>query len=188
MIIFFILSLLCLILFITKREKFITKMEISSNSFQNNELIHKKFICEDKGGLNYSPHISWENIKESDIKSYALLFEDLDAPHARDTNWTHWLVPFIEKRNIDSIHLPESILEEKSDLQLGESQIRIKNGYNSWDKLGYRGPCSPKGSEHKYKLTVYALDIVLDSTDYNRKTFLEKIDKQIGRASCRERV
>jgi len=179
MIQFFIILLLSLLYIINKKETFITQMKLSSNSFNNNEVLHKKYICEDKVGLNYSPHFSWENINDSNIKSYSLLFEDLDAPHVRDTNWTHWLVPFIEKRSGNSIHLTETISDGKSELLIGQSQINIRSGINSWDIHGYRGPCPPKGSSHKYKITVYALDIIIKSNKYNRKTFLEKINNHI---------
>lgn len=34
-------------------------------------------------------------------------------------------------------------------------------GSNSWDTLGYRGPCPPPDNAHRYVVTVYALDDLL---------------------------
>ena len=53
-------------------------------------------------------------------------------------------------------------------------------GINSWDKLGYRGPCPPIGSEHKYKLSIWALDIqIKNDPNCDKKTLLTKLDGHV---------
>ena len=36
-----------------------------------------------------------------------------------------------------------------------------RNGRNSWNRLGYGGPCPPRGTTHRYAFKLYALDSVL---------------------------
>jgi Raf kinase inhibitor-like YbhB/YbcL family protein len=45
-------------------------------------------------------------------------------------------------------------------------------GNNSWGTLGYRGPCPPSGSTHRYFFKLYALDTELGLASGATKTEL----------------
>ena len=163
-----------------RKDNFIDIINVSSDSIENNNF-NIRNVCEDRGGANYSPHLSWLNINDDKIKSYALLCEDLDAPHDRDNNWTHWLIPNIEiPSGVETIHLPEVITNGVKEMRVGSRQFKIKNGINSWNKIGYRGLCPHLGFTHNYKITIYALSIVIsNSHTYTRNTFLSKINGKV---------
>lgn len=38
----------------------------------------------------------------------------------------------------------------------------LRYSAGSWGRLGYGGPCPPKGGPHRYTFRLYALDTVLD--------------------------
>ena len=55
-----------------------------------------------------------------------------------------------------------------------ESQVAdgILQGTNDFGTVGYRGPCPPKGSTHRYILRVYALDGMMNlAGGADRETF-----------------
>ena len=48
----------------------------------------------------------------------------------------------------------------------------ILQGTNDFGTVGYRGPCPPKGSTHRYILRVYALDGMMNlAGGADRETF-----------------
>ncbi len=68
-------------------------------------------------------------------------------------NFVHWLVYGI---NPDVRGLPQH-LAHQAKLSSG-----VKQGRNSYGKIGYSGPCPPPGPEHIYQLTLYALNAKLN--------------------------
>ena len=73
----------------------------------------------------------------------------VDDPNARGGVFTHWIIynigPAIS-------HLPAGIPAQES-LPNG-----IRQGMNSFRKLGYAGPCPPLGeTAHTYVISIYAL-------------------------------
>ena len=50
-------------------------------------------------------------------------------------------------------------------------------GKNSFPKLGYGGPCPPKGPAHRYFFKLYALDITLNLAEGASKVDVEKAMK-----------
>ena len=78
----------------------------------------------------------------ADTVSIVLTMDDPDAPGG---TWDHWVVFDV----VPVAEIPEGATE------LGTM------GSNSWDTLGYRGPCPPPGDAHRYVVTVYALDDLL---------------------------
>ena len=67
---------------------------------------------------------------------------DPDAPGGV---WDHWV---------------EFALPPLSEIPEGATEFGTM-GSNSWDTLGYRGPCPPPGNAHRYIVTVYAVDGLL---------------------------
>ncbi len=121
------------------------KINISSNSFKNNERIPAKYTCQ---GDETSPPLHWDNIPKN-TKSIAIICDDPDAPAG---TWIHWIIFNIPpKMNELTENFPhESIMDNG-----------IKQGLNSSNFVGYQGPCPPSG-EHRYFFKIYALDIILD--------------------------
>jgi Raf kinase inhibitor-like YbhB/YbcL family protein len=102
--------------------------------------IPKEFTCE---GADISPALEWTG-QPRDTKSFAIIMDDPDAPSG---TWNHWLL----------WDLPPAV----HSLPLGykPSQIGI-SGTNDFGKLGYGGPCPPKGhGPHRYFFRLFALDM-----------------------------
>jgi len=115
-------------------------MIISSPSFQNEESIPQKYTC-DGGDIN--PELQIQNVP-SGAKSLALIFDDPDAPGGTFTHWTVW--------NID----PKTTVVKEESVPPGSTE-----GITSFGRVGYGGPCPPRGKPHRYFFKLYALDAVL---------------------------
>jgi len=110
-------------------------------------------------GEDISPVISWVQVPNG-TQSIAVIVEDPDAPGGV---FTHWLVYCIPAKQTE---LAEGIPKEK------EVAGGIRQGRNDFGTAGYRGPCPPEGSSHRYILRVYALDIMVPlEGGADRKTF-----------------
>ena len=137
------------------------KMEIFSNSFNNNQYIPVKFTCE---GKDYSPHLKWQNAPKN-TKSFVLIMDDPDAPVG---TWVHWVV----------YNIPANINEFVENIDF--SKTTIKQGLNDFGKLNYGGPCPPHGKPHRYFFKIYAVDIPTDFKEgLSKKDILNKISNNI---------
>lgn len=116
-------------------------MKLTSKVFKQEETIPKKYTCD---GKDVSPPLRWENAPDN-TKSFALIFDDPDAPAG---TWVHWVI-FNMPADVDS--LAENVTPSK-ELANGARQ-----GINDFHKYGYGGPCPP-GEEHRYFFKLYALD------------------------------
>jgi Raf kinase inhibitor-like YbhB/YbcL family protein len=93
---------------------------------------------------NSSPELHWTGAPPK-TAGYALLIEDLDTPEV----FCHWLVHHIPPH---VGHLPAGIAPQDT-LPNG-----IRQGLNSWGRLGYGGPCPPVGhGPHHYRFRLFAL-------------------------------
>ena len=120
-------------------------MQITSPAFTESNMIPEKFTCD---GQNISPPLEWENAPTG-TKSFAIISDDPDAPVG---TWVHWVIYNIPS-NI--LKLDESVKPEK------EFENGMRQGNNSWPKIGYGGPCPPSGT-HRYYFKLYALNTVLN--------------------------
>ncbi|HOK45346.1 MAG TPA: YbhB/YbcL family Raf kinase inhibitor-like protein [Bryobacteraceae bacterium] len=113
--------------------------KLMSSAFPEGGTIPKLHTCE---GADLSPALEWSG-EPAGTKSFALIVDDPDAPVG---TWNHWLLWDIPA----STHsLPQGFKPG----QTGES------GTNDFGKLGYGGPCPPKGhGPHRYFFKLYALD------------------------------
>ena len=112
---------------------------VKVKGFGNGELIPRRHTCE---GEDLSPMVEWSGEPEG-IQSFALIVDDPDAPTG---TWNHWLVWDVPAH----VH---SIAEDFQPGGVGAS------GRNDFGRLGYGGPCPPKGhGVHRYNFTVYAVD------------------------------
>ena len=104
--------------------------------------IAKKFTCD---GDDVTPQLSWSN-PPAGTESFALIADDPDAPSG---TWTHWVAFNLPK---GSGGLPENA-PKVNQLPRGGYQ-----GRNDFRKVGYGGPCPPRGKPHRYFFKLYALD------------------------------
>ncbi len=121
------------------------KMQITSSTFVEGSIIPSKFSCD---GQDISPPLEWKDIPVG-TKSFALISDDPDAPMG---TWVHWVVYNIPPK---ITRFDENVKPEK------EFKNGMKQGNNSWPKIGYGGPCPPSGT-HRYFFKLYALDTILD--------------------------
>ncbi len=117
-------------------------MIIRSEVFKEGDCIPDRYTCE---GLNISPPLRWYNVPPN-TKSFVLIMEDLDSPLGV---FTHWIVYDIHP---EERWLPEN-LPKKAMLD------SKKQGINDFGKVGYGGPCPPRGhGKHRYVIRLLALD------------------------------
>jgi hypothetical protein len=123
------------------------KMEIKlySTAFKDGEFIPSKYSCE---GSNVSPQIHW-NEELKDVKSFAIIVDDPDAPGGDFVHWVIYNIP----ANIRELHEDVTPSRNISDI--------ILLGTNSFGHIGYGGPCPPPGKPHRYFFRIYALDTLL---------------------------
>jgi Raf kinase inhibitor-like YbhB/YbcL family protein len=116
--------------------------QIKFSAFSNGGVIPPKFTCD---GPDVSPALSWNDPPPS-TKAFALIMDDPDAPAG---TWVHWVLYDL----LDSVReLPEGVAKTK-DLEIGARQ-----GANDFRRIGYSGPCPPRGAIHRYSFRLYALD------------------------------
>ena len=125
-----------------KTKNQVLTIQVSSMAFTNGGTIPEKYTCD---GQNVSPALSWSGIPQG-TKTIALIYEDPDAPMR---TWVHWVLYNLPA---DITHLMEGTPNHEV-LDDGANQ-----GKNDFHKIGYGGPCPPRGSTHRYFFKVYALD------------------------------
>ena len=116
--------------------------ELTSSAFKQNQSIAKDYTCY---GSDTSVPLGWKGAPER-TKSFALIADDPDAPRG---TWVHWVLYDLPS---DVQDLPAGIGHEDS-LKIGGKQ-----GKNDFGKIGYGGPCPPRGPAHRYHFKLYALD------------------------------
>jgi len=121
-------------------------LKVTSDAFHDGEPIPKDHTCD---GADRSPPLQWEDAPEG-TKAFAVVVDDPDAPVG---TWTHWLiynVPPAAKALGRGVPTKDT---------LGDGS---RQGTNDFGKIGYGGPCPPRGSNHRYFFKVYALSAPLD--------------------------
>jgi hypothetical protein len=114
--------------------------KLLSNAFAEGAMIPGIHTCE---GADLSPALEWSG-EPAATKSFALILDDPDAPAG---TWNHWLLWDLPA----STH---SLAQGFKPPQPGQS------GTNDFGKLGYGGPCPPKGhGPHRYYFKLFALDV-----------------------------
>jgi Raf kinase inhibitor-like YbhB/YbcL family protein len=121
---------------------------LRSPAFQAGATIPRQHTCD---GADQSPGLTWAGAPVG-TKSLALIVEDPDAPTG---TFIHWVL----------FNLPP----EPADLPPGVSHQTVldngaRQGRNDFRRVGYGGPCPPRGPAHRYFFRLYALDASLDVT------------------------
>jgi len=120
------------------------KINLTSSSFNNGELIPSKYTCD---GKNISPSLSWDKPADS-IKRFAIIVEDPDSPGGTFVHWVVYNIPSNIKNLPDDITPIKNIPDE------------VLLGTNSFGHIGYGGPCPPSGT-HRYIFRIYGLSNVV---------------------------
>lgn len=118
---------------------------LRSPAILDRQPIPKKYTCD---GEDVSPPLAWERAPEG-AKSFALVVEDPDAPAG---TWVHWVVydiPASARALAEGLPKTESL---PSGAKQGASW-----GVESFERVGWSGPCPPPGKRHRYFFTLYAL-------------------------------
>ena len=136
---------------------------LTSSAFSQGDPIPTKYTCD---GDDVSPPLSWGDPPEG-TASFALINDDPDAPAG---TWVHWVLYNLPA---DARSLPEAV---PSDAELPDGS---RQGQNSWQRLGYGGPCPPSGT-HRYFFELNALDTALDlASGANKEEVLKAMEGHI---------
>ncbi|MGD1212138.1 MAG: YbhB/YbcL family Raf kinase inhibitor-like protein [Candidatus Acidiferrales bacterium] len=134
---------------------------LTTTSFRSGGPIPKKFTCD---GEDVSPALSWPD-PPAETKSLAVIVDDPDAPAG---TWVHWVLYDLPA---EMRELPEGTPKDRS-LPGGAQQ-----GRNDFGKIGYNGPCPPRGAVHRYFFKLYALKSKTGLTPGATKSELERAMK-----------
>jgi Raf kinase inhibitor-like YbhB/YbcL family protein len=134
------------------------QIQISSSAFAEGQPIPSKYTCD---GENLSPPLDWSTIPPG-AASLVLIADDPDSPGG---TWVHWVVYNIAS-TLNS--LPEGLVIYSGSQGTGLA------GNNDFRKVGYGGPCPPRGKPHRYFFKLYALDIQLNLKPGAVKADVEK--------------
>ena len=118
------------------------KLTLTCGSFTHEGAIPTRHTCD---GPDISPALHWSQPPEG-TKGFALICDDPDAPMG---TWVHWVIFNLPAT---ARSLPEGVPKDR-ELPDGSRQ-----GKNDFGRVGYGGPCPPKGPAHRYYFKLYALD------------------------------
>jgi Raf kinase inhibitor-like YbhB/YbcL family protein len=135
---------------------------LTSDAFQNDAEIPRKYTC-DADGDDVSPPLKWGQPPEG-AKELALICDDPDAPIGTFDHWVIWGMPAALP------DLPEAVPKLENPPAVGGA----KQGKNGFGKIGYGGPCPPRGKPHHYHFRLYALDTAIDLKPGSTKADLLK--------------
>ncbi len=117
-------------------------ISLTSPVFSSGGRIPVKYTCD---GLDVSPPLRISNIPKNSVELVLLMY-DIDAPM---NIFYHWLLYAIPPKIRE---LPEAIPPE----EVTEYGVQ---GRNDFGKIGYNGPCPPRGKkEHRYYFLLLALN------------------------------
>jgi Raf kinase inhibitor-like YbhB/YbcL family protein len=112
--------------------------QLFSHSFAEGGWIPDLHSCQ---SADLSPSREWSG-EPGGVRSFALIVEDPDAPSG---TFCHWLL----------FDIPPDVHNLAQGRKPGSVGV---SGPNDFGRLGYGGPCPPKGSVHRYYFRLYALD------------------------------
>jgi Raf kinase inhibitor-like YbhB/YbcL family protein len=115
----------------------VAKLNLTTDAFQDGAPIPARYTCD---GADQAPALKWGEPPQG-TKSFALVVDDPDAPSG---TFRHWGVHGIPA----------------SARSIGAGQHVGTEVANDFGKLGYGGPCPPRGhGPHHYHFKLFALDV-----------------------------
>jgi len=125
----------------------VASLELTSSGFSGDMIPRRYSSCDHQDGA--SPELSWSAPPEH-TQSFALIVFDKDSPFG--FKFTHWVLYDFPS---DKRELPENTPKQ------GQLPDGSRQGKNDYDRIGYVGPCPPRGTHH-YVFDLYALDTKLN--------------------------
>jgi len=125
---------------VPRYDQTVMAFQLFTNAFKNGGWIPSLHSCQ---GADLSPALEWSG-GPADARSFALIVDDPDAPGG---TWNHCLL----------YDIPANVHNLPQGYRPGGPGV---SGRNDFGKLGYSGPCPPKGhGPHRYFFRLYALDV-----------------------------
>jgi Raf kinase inhibitor-like YbhB/YbcL family protein len=123
---------------------------LTSSTFREGETLPDSTVLNGLAcnGPNISPALAWREVPAG-TKSFALICDDYEARGG--DGFIHWVAYNIPAT---ATGVPENAGATEPELVGGG-----RHAYNDFLKRNYGGPCPPEGPAHKYRFTVYALDL-----------------------------
>ena len=125
--------------------KFVTPpFRIWTDAIDDRGFFDPRYTCDID---NSSPELRWENSPQ-ETAGFAIICETIEG------SFVHWLV----------YHIPPSVHHVPAGIPPQDSLPNgIRQGLNSYRKLGYSGPCPPKNAPpQRYRIRLFALHILPD--------------------------
>lgn len=139
-------------------------LSLRSSAIEPGTMIPREHTCD---GRDVSPPLRWGGAPQGS-KCFALICDDPDAPMG---TWVHWVIYNIPET---ADRLPEAV-PGTDKLENGELQ-----GINDFGRIGYGGPCPPRGKPHRYFFRLYALDEQLSlRTGLTKKQLLKEMEGHV---------
>jgi len=127
-----------------------TSFVLTSPVFREGETLPDNTVLNglDCRGPNISPALEWRGAPAG-TQSFALVCDDYQARGG--DGFVHWV----------AYNIPASVvgLEENAGAAEPDLAGGGRHAYNDFLKRSYGGPCPPEGPPHRYRFTVYALDL-----------------------------
>ena len=127
-----------------------SSFELHSSTFREGERLPDRTVLNglDCHGPNVSPALSWSGAPAG-TKSYVIVLDDFEARGG--DGFIHWA----------AYNIPSTVtaLEENAGATEPDLAAGGRHAYNDFLRRNYGGPCPPEGPPHKYRFTVYALDL-----------------------------
>ena len=121
-------------------------LQLASSAFTEGSAIPSKYTCD---GQDISPPLKWSSVPPG-AKSLALICDDPDAPGGM---WVHWVL----------YNIPVTVTELPEGVPITDSVLgNARQGVTDFRRVGYGGPCPPRGNPHRYFFKLYALDVELN--------------------------
>lgn len=139
-----IITLLAIILSVLVCQGGVEKMKNLEVNLGFNQ-IPVDYTCD---GRDTSPKIEIHGLNATSV---AIILDDPDAPSG---TFTHWVIWNIEPTDFVPADIPNNPTLVKP--------VKAVQGSNTAGRIGYMGPCPPKGKPHRYYFRVYGLDRMLD--------------------------
>ena len=124
-------------------------------------MIPAKFTCD---GENISPGMKIPEASDR-IQTFVLIVDDPDAPGGTFVHWVVYNIPACKFEIEENMPKKERLID-------GTLQ-----GKNDFNKIGYDGPCPPRGSTHRYYFKLYGIDTHLNLPPGITKVQLEAVMK-----------
>jgi Raf kinase inhibitor-like YbhB/YbcL family protein len=126
------------------------RFELTSSTFSAGGNLPDSVVLNglDCHGPNISPALEWSNVPPG-TQGFALVLDDYEARGG--DGFVHWA----------TYNIPATTrgLAANSGMVEGDMPSGGRQAYNDFLKRSYGGPCPPEGPPHRYRFTIYALDL-----------------------------